>query len=56
MKTFFHPQDLGDIRAALAEAQLVKKDRYAFQQLGKNKTVVVTTSGNMSKIAFECTK
>ena len=46
MKTFFHPQDLGDIRAALAEAQLVKKDRYAFQQLGKNKTLLMVFFNN----------
>ena len=46
MKTFFHPQDLGDIRAALAEAQLVKKDRYAFQHLGKNKTLLMVFFNN----------
>ena len=46
MKTFFHPQDLGDIRAALAEAQLVKKDRYAFQNLGKNKTLLMVFFNN----------
>lgn len=46
MKTFFHPQDLGDIRAALDEAQLVKKDRYAFQQLGKNKTLLMVFFNN----------
>ena len=46
MKTFFHPQDLGDIRAALAEAQLVKKDRYDFQQLGKNKTLLMVFFNN----------
>ena len=27
MKTFFNAKDLGDIKGALAEAQLVKKDR-----------------------------
>jgi len=46
MKTFFHPQDLGDIRAALAEAQLVKKDRFAFQHLGKNKTLLMVFFNN----------
>lgn len=46
MKTFFHPQDLGDIKAALDEAQLVKKDRYAFQQLGKNKTLLMVFFNN----------
>ena len=33
MKTFFNAKDLGDIRAALAEAQQVKNDRFAFQHL-----------------------
>ena len=46
MRTFFHPQDLGDINAALAEAQTVKKDRYAFQHLGKNKTLLMIFFNN----------
>ena len=46
MKTFFHPQDLGDINAALAEAQTVKKDRFAYQHLGKNKTLLMVFFNN----------
>ena len=46
MKTFFNAKDLGDINAALAEAQLVKKDRYAFQHLGKNKTLLMVFFNN----------
>ncbi len=46
MKTFFNVEDLGDLRQALAEAQEVKKDRYAFQQLGKNKTLMMIFFNN----------
>lgn len=38
MKTFFNVEDLGDLQTALAEAQEVKRDRFAYQHLGKNKT------------------
>ena len=46
MKTFFNVEDLGDLRAALTEAQEVKKDRYAFQHLGKNKTLLMIFFNN----------
>ncbi|MBP5387483.1 MAG: acetylornithine carbamoyltransferase [Prevotella sp.] len=46
MKTFFNVEDLGDLRGALAEAQEVKKDRYAFQHLGKNKTLLMIFINN----------
>ncbi len=46
MKTFFYAKDLGDINAAIAEAQLVKKDRFAFQNLGKNKTLLMVFFNN----------
>ena len=46
MKTFFNVEDLGDLRAALAEAQEVKKDRFAFQHLGKNKTLLMIFFNN----------
>ncbi len=38
MKTFFNVEDLGDLKAALAEAQEVKANRFGYQELGKNKT------------------
>ena len=41
MKTFFNAKDLGDITAALAEAQEVKANRYGYQHLGKNKTLLM---------------
>ena len=46
MKTFFNVEDLGDLQTALAEAQEVKKDRYAFQHLGKNKTLLMIFFNN----------
>ena len=45
-RTFFNVEDLGDLRAALAEAQEVKRDRYAFQHLGKNKTLLMIFFNN----------
>ncbi len=46
MKTFFNAKDLGDLREALAEAQMVKQDRFAFQHLGKNKTLLMVFFNN----------
>ena len=46
MNTFFHVEDLGDLRGALAEAQEIKRDRYAFQHLGKNKTLLMIFFNN----------
>ena len=46
MKTFFHVGDIGPLSAALAEAQAVKSDRYAYQQLGKNKTLLMIFFNN----------
>lgn len=41
MKTFFHASDIGDIAAALKEAQQVKADRFAWKSLGENKTIML---------------
>ncbi len=46
MKTFFNAKDLGNITEALAEAQIVKQDRFAFQHLGKNKTLLMVFFNN----------
>lgn len=46
MRTFFNVQDIGDLSQALAEAQLVKRDRFAFQHLGKNKTLLMIFFNN----------
>jgi len=41
MKTFFHASDIGDLKAALKEAQEVKANRYAWKSLGENKTIML---------------
>ena len=46
MKTFFNAKDLGDLRQALDEAKQIKADRYAFDQLGKNKTLLMVFFNN----------
>jgi len=46
MRTFFNVEDLGDLHSALAEAQAIKRDRYAFQHLGKNKTLLMIFFNN----------
>lgn len=46
MKVFQHVQDLGDLRTALAEAQEVKRDRFQWQHLGKNKTALLIFFNN----------
>ena len=46
MKIFQHVSDIGDLRAALAEAQEVKRDRYQWQHLGRNKTALLIFFNN----------
>ncbi len=46
MKTFFNVEDLGDLKAALAEAQEIKANRFGYQQLGKNKTLLMIFFNN----------
>ena len=46
MKVFQHVSDIGDLRTALAEAQEVKRDRYQWQHLGKNKTALLIFFNN----------
>lgn len=41
MRHFTNVNDIGDLRIALAEALEVKKDRFAFTELGKNKTLLM---------------
>ena len=40
MKQFLHVSDIGDLKAALAEARQVKAAPFANQELGKNKTAI----------------
>ena len=46
MKTFINVEDIGDLRQALAEAQEIKQDRYKYQHLGKNKTLLMIFFNN----------
>ena len=46
MKTFMNVQDLGDLQKALLEAGEIKKDRFKYQNLGKNKTLMMVFFNN----------
>ena len=46
MKTFINVGDLGGLNQALAEAQEIKRDRFKYQQLGKNKTLLMIFFNN----------
>ena len=46
MNTFFNVEDLGNLQQALDEAKKVKANRYAYQELGKNKTLLMIFFNN----------
>lgn len=46
MKTFMNVQDLGDLNKALLEAEEIKNDRLKYQNLGKNKTLMMVFFNN----------
>lgn len=46
MRTFINVDDIGDLKQALAEAAEIKKDRYKYQELGKNKTLLMIFFNN----------
>ena len=46
MRTFFYVEDLGNLNEAIAEALEVKKHRYDYQHLGKNKTLLMIFFNN----------
>ena len=46
MKSFLNVKDLGDLKQALAEAQEIKKDRYKYVELGRNKTALLVFFNN----------
>ena len=46
MKTFINVEDIGNLQQALTEAQEIKQDRYQFQALGKNKTLLMIFFNN----------
>ena len=46
MKTFINVEDIGPLEKALAEAMEIKNDRYKYQHLGKNKTLMMIFFNN----------
>ncbi|MCF0202076.1 MAG: acetylornithine carbamoyltransferase [Bacteroidaceae bacterium] len=46
MRTFINCKDLGDLNKALLEAQEIKADRFKYQHLGKNKTLLMIFFNN----------
>ena len=46
MESFLHVADIGNLGQALQEAQEVKRDRYKWQHLGKNKTALLIFFNN----------
>ena len=46
MKSFINVQDIGPLDQAMAEAFEIKNDRYKFQHLGKNKTLMMIFFNN----------
>ena len=46
MHTFINVEDIGDLRQALAEAQEIKQERFKYQHLGKNKTLMMIFFNN----------
>ncbi len=41
MRNFTNVSDIGDLKAAVAEAMQVKADRFAFSELGRNRTLLM---------------
>ena len=46
MKSFLNVEDLGDLNVALREAAEIKADRYKYDTLGKNKTLLMVFFNN----------
>ena len=46
MNVFRYASDLGDLNKALGEASEIKKDRFKYSELGKNKTVLLIFFNN----------
>ena len=46
MQTFLHVENIGNLRQALAEAQEIKNNRFKYQHLGANKTLMMIFFNN----------
>ena len=44
MRSFINVEDIGPLDKAMAEAFEIKNDRYKYQHLGKNKTLMMIFS------------
>ena len=49
-------QDLGDLQKALLEAEEIKKDRFKYQNLGKNKTLMMVFFNNALRTSLSTKK
>ena len=61
MNSFINVEDIGPLDKAMAEAFEIKNDRYKYQHLGKNKTLMMIFFNNSlrtrlstQKAAHEC--
>ena len=46
MKVFQNVEDIGDLRKAIEEAFEIKKDRFKYNELGRNKTCLLIFFNN----------
>ena len=56
MRTFINVEDIGSLEAALAEAQEIKNDRFKYQHLGKNKTLMMIFFNNSLRTSVSTQK
>ena len=56
MKSFINVQDIGPLDKALAEAMEIKHDRYKYQHLGKNKTLMMIFFNNSLRTCLSTQK
>ena len=46
MRSFINVEDIGPLEKAMAEAMEIKNDRFKYQHLGKNKTLMMIFFNN----------
>ena len=54
MRTFINVEDIGPLEKAMAEAFEIKNDRYKYQHLGKNKTLMMIFFNNSLRCECRC--
>ncbi len=55
-RSFINVQDIGPLDQALAEAFEIKNDRFKYQHLGKNKTLMMIFFNNSLRTRLLCGK